>query len=164
MNKSFFLPIFFLLFVVGVLTEAEAFQSKKCISGGCNGEESLEEEHSLLVFISFSLPDASILSFSKDIEKYGGALVIRGLPDNSFAALSERLNQLRDQGMDAPILIDPDCFDNFGVDVVPAIVLNQGEVWDKISGNVPVSYALEVFSEKGETKDFAKGLKRREFQ
>jgi type-F conjugative transfer system pilin assembly protein TrbC len=56
-------------------------------------------------------------------------------------------------------LIDPTLFRDYGVTAVPTFILRQAEdapgaplVFDKISGNVTLGYALSQFAEKGEVK------------
>jgi len=133
-------------------------QETKCPSGGCFEGAPAEEDYPLLVFISFSMPEASLLSFAKELESCGGVFVVRGLPNNSFSEFFNKLNHLKEIGMDAPILIDPDSFEEYEVTEVPTIVLKGDEAFDKMTGNVPVSYALETFSEKGEEQYLAKEL------
>ncbi|MGE0198147.1 MAG: type-F conjugative transfer system pilin assembly protein TrbC [Simkaniaceae bacterium] len=139
-------------------SKAISSQETKCPSGGCFEGAPTLEDYPLLVFISFSMPEASLLSFAKELESCGGAFVVRGLPNNSFAEFFNKLNHLKEIGMDAPILIDPDSFEEYEVTEVPTIVLKGDEAFDKMIGNVPVSYALETFSEKGEEQYLAKEL------
>ena len=139
--------------------EEELTSQSKCPSGGCYESGELEADYPLLVFMSFSMPEAALLSFAQELEPYGGAFVIRGLPDNSFASVFNKLNLLKDLGMDAPILIDPDGFEDYQITEGPTIVLKGGKTFDKITGNIPISYALETFAEKGE-----ESLLAREFQ
>lgn len=133
--------------------------AEKCSRGECAKEPHLDEDYSILVFVSFSMPKPSFLSFAAELERYGGALVIRGLPNDSFADFSQELETLKKRGMDASILIDPDSFEEYGIDRVPSIVLRGDEGFDKITGNVPISYALETFAQKGEIRALAKELK-----
>jgi len=133
-------------------------QETKCPSGGCFEGSPTLEDYPLIVFISFSMPEASLLSFAKELESCGGVFVVRGLPNNSFAEFFNKLNHLKELGMDAPILIDPDSFEEYEVTEVPTIVLKGEQAFDKMTGNVPVAYTLETFSEKGEEQYLAKEL------
>lgn len=143
---------------LSLTSKATSSQETKCPSGGCFEGASTLEDYPLLVFISFSMPEASLLSFAKELESCGGAFVVRGLPNNSFAEFFNKLNHLKEVGMDAPILIDPDSFEEYEVTEVPTIVLKGEQAFDKMTGNVPASYALETFSEKGEEQYLAKEL------
>ena len=133
-------------------------QGSKCPSGGCYEGPPLEDDYPLLVFISFSMPKTSLLSFAKELEVYGGAFAVRGLPNDSFAEFFNRLNQLKEIGIDAPILIDPDSFEGYEISEVPTIVLRGEKNFDKMTGNVPISCVLETFAERGEEKLLAKEL------
>lgn len=135
-------------------------QESKCPSGGCYEGETLEADYPLLVFMSFSMPETALLVLAQELETYGGAFVIRGLPDNSFAEFFNKLNHLKDLGMDAPILIDPDSFEDYQITEVPTTILKGEESFDKITGNVPISYALETFAEKGEESLLAQQIQR----
>jgi len=141
------------------VSKEELSSPTKCPSGGCYEGEEVEVDYPLLVFMSFSTPEATLLSFAKELEVYGGAFVIRGLPDNSFAVFFNKLTRLKDLGMNAPILIDPDSFEDYQITEVPTIVLKGEKAFDKIIGNIPISNALEIFAEKGEERILA-----REFQ
>lgn len=143
---------------LSLASKATSSQETKCPSGGCFEGAPTLEDYPLLVFISFSMPEASLLSFAKELETYGGAFVVRGLPNNSFAEFFNKLNHLKEMGMDASILIDPDSFEEYEVTEVPTIVLKGEQAFDKMIGNVPASYALETFSEKGEEQYLAKEL------
>lgn len=139
-------------------SKAISSQETKCPSGGCFKGAPTLKDYPLLVFISFTMPEASLLSFAKELESCGGAFVVRGLPNNSFAEFFNKLNHLKEIGMDAPILIDPDSFEEYEVTEVPTIVLKGEQAFDKMTGNVPASYALETFSEKGEEQHLGKQL------
>ncbi|MCB1073478.1 MAG: type-F conjugative transfer system pilin assembly protein TrbC [Chlamydiia bacterium] len=145
---------------LSLASKATSSQETKCPSGGCFEGAPTLEDYPLLVFISFSMPEASLLALAKELETNGGAFLVRGLPNNSFAEFFNKLNLLKEMGMDAPILIDPDSFEEYEVTEVPTIVLKGDEAFDKMSGNVPASYALETFAEKGEKKHLAKQVQR----
>lgn len=140
------------------LFSGEEALDSKCSSGGdCNADFALHEDE-LKVFVSFSMPDTALLSFSKALEKTGGTLVFRGLPENSFQEFAQKILELKKQGMGAQVSVDPESFEKFQIKNVPTICLNGNEGMDKISGNVSLQYALSSFSEKGETKEKAREL------
>ena len=136
----------------------EEVLDSKCSSGGdCNADFALHEDE-LKVFVSFSMPDTALLSFSKTLEKTGGTLVFRGLPENSFQEFAQKILALKKQGMGAQVSVDPESFEKLQIKNVPTISLNLGEYTDRISGNVSLQYVLSRFSEKGETKEKASEL------
>ncbi len=138
--------------------EVSGASESKCPSGGCVASSDEDLEYPFLVFVSFSMPEASLVSLAQELQHYGGAFVVRGLPDNSFQEFLKRINYLKTLGVDAPFLIDPDSFEKYDVGSVPTIILQEEESFDKVMGNVPLSYALEIFEEKGETKRLAKQI------
>ncbi|MGK5593736.1 MAG: type-F conjugative transfer system pilin assembly protein TrbC [Parachlamydiaceae bacterium] len=120
-------------------------------SGKCHVNVSNEKEHELLIFLSFSAPNDVWLRVSKEIEKYGGIIVLRGLPNNSFLELSKRIQALTKLGVTAPIQINPILFDRYKVQAVPCYVVKNEIAFDKVSGNASLAYALEEMSRNGET-------------
>jgi type-F conjugative transfer system pilin assembly protein TrbC len=121
----------------------------------CFGKELFTEEPHLLVFISFSVPEATWLSLSQDLERLDGAFVLRGLPNQSFQALAHHLLKLKERGVNAPIQLDPKKFREFNVSHVPSFVVvnDHTHTFDKVSGNVSLQFALDLMSSKGETKE-----------
>lgn len=115
----------------------------------------------LFVFISFSVPLETWKEHSYFLKKLGGTFVLRGLPDNSFEMLSQKLLELRQAGIDAPVILDPPLFEAHEITMVPSIVLLDKEDSDKVAGNIKIFSALSIFSENGVTKKAAKELLNR---
>ena len=115
------------------------------IKGKCllNAPISLEPETSLYIFVSFSMPDDAWLLLSKEVEKTGGIFVLRGLPNNSFKQLAEKLYALRLNGVNATVQVDPRLFHKYNIEKVPSFVTVDENDFDKLSGNVTLAYALE---------------------
>lgn len=109
----------------------------------------------LLLFTSFSVPLESWKEHSHYLQKLNGAFVLRGLPNDSFEELQVKILELRKAGIQAEILLDPVAFEEHNIDSVPSLVLQQKNQSDKISGNLPIPYALTLFSEKGDTQELA---------
>ncbi|MCB1115020.1 MAG: type-F conjugative transfer system pilin assembly protein TrbC [Chlamydiia bacterium] len=129
---------------------------EKCMRGEC--VYSQEEEESLKMCISFSMPEEALLFFSKELEYYGGSFVFRGIPNNSFPEFFKQIKRLRDLGLQAPISIDPDLFEKFSIDGVPTLLLMSEEGVDRLVGNVPIRDSLEKFSFLGDSQQLAKAL------
>lgn len=113
----------------------------------------------LMGFISFSIPMDTLLEISLHLQRVGGAFVIRGLPENSFKLLSEKIVELKKRGVNIPILIDPKAFELHKVEQVPTYVLFDGFKFDKIAGNISADAVLSAFAEKGDCEE-AKNLLR----
>lgn len=107
-----------------------------------------DPEPSFYICMSFSLPDVVWISLSKEMEKSGGMMVLRGLPNNSFKELAKRLHSLRLQGMLATVQINPELFTKFSVSKVPCFVQTDEGSYNKLSGNVSLAFALEKLRAK----------------
>ncbi len=109
-------------------------------------KETSESKEELFVFVSLSMPDETLVALSKEIEESHGIMVVRGVPNNSFKAFAKRILGLREKGFAASLQIHPKLFKEYGVGGVPAFVLKQGDTFDKVSGNIALKYALELFA------------------
>ena len=102
-----------------------------------------EDYPPLLVFVSFSMPKESLQQWITQTRNAGGAVVIRGLIDNSFRKTAEVLSPLLEKESSG-ILLDPEPFKTFKVDKVPAVVVQQGAAeFDAFYGDTTLDYALE---------------------
>ena len=137
--------------------KAESQPDKKCPRGGCLTNATIEDEDpSLMVFISFSVPEASWKEHSQVLERLNGAFILRGLPDNSFSEFARKIKHLREAGINAPILIDDEAFAKYRVHHAPTIVLKKGQIHDKVTGNLQIPEALTIFARHGQTASLAK--------
>lgn len=113
----------------------------------------------LYLFVSLSLPAASLSAYAQQMHGKPVIWVFRGLKDNDFKSMAEKLKSFSpvqgDQSWQAQIMIDSTLFERFQVDAVPAFILpleaipaceQQGCETPrhiKVSGEVPIAYALE---------------------
>lgn len=120
----------------------------------------------LLIFISFSIPDQSLQQIIQQIKKTDGVLVIRGMYKNSMKETLAKIYQLEKNGVRA--IIDPILFSKYNVSKVPAFVVQKKNneclvsgkctpVFDKISGNISLEYALERFEAEGSLSTTSRG-------
>ena len=122
--------------------------------------QSLDETAALYVFMSFSLEDKLWIQFSQELERIGGVFVVRGPPQNSFKELANRIFDLQEKGVNAPIQIHPTLFKECEVQLVPTIAVIEGHRYDKIAGNLSIKHALEKMGSQGETSE-ARSLYRK---
>ena len=138
-----------------------------------NSDEERERQFAgLYIFVSTSMPKPLLKSYLQEANKYGGVLVLKGLPQGSFKELTKFVIDLTGnngnlQDIAANIQIDDEAYERFKVVSVPTIVLsvdseyhpNQTAIlkFDKMVGNVGVNYSLEEFSKSGELKAQASG-------
>jgi len=126
----------------------------------------IEKEPEFFAFVSLSIPETSLKQMSKELERIGGSFVFRGMPNDSFNDFIKKVLHFREQGILAPILVDPDAFSEYNVTEVPTFVylppsietLSTEELsrasedtsypkYKKIVGNVSIPYALEKMGE-----------------
>ena len=115
-----------------------------------------------MVFVSLSMPDASLKRVIQETSAAGGVVVFRGFPGNSAKQFLERLSKVIEKDSDfASIGIDPRLFRAFEVSAVPTYVVTSTDFdlcdglacrttpppFDRMSGNVSVEYALGSFAE-----------------
>lgn len=124
------------------------------ITGKCvrNSQIQSDLDPSLYIFVSFSMPREALLSLSKEVEKLGGVMVLRGLPENSFKQLAVSLHRLRKQGLSSTVQVDPRLFSKYGITNVPAFVVKQDGGFDKLAGNVSLAFALEKIKQVQEAR------------
>ena len=138
-----------------------------------NSDEERERQFAgLYIFVSTSMPKPLLKSYLQEANKYGGVLVLKGLPQGSFKELTKFVIDLTGnngnlQDIAANIQIDDEAYEKFKIVSVPTIVLskeddyhpNQTAIFqfDKMVGNVGVKYSLEEFSKSGELKVQALG-------
>jgi len=121
----------------------------------------------VMIFVSSSIPKASLKDLMIQAKKSGAVLVFRGL----IGGLKNTAKFLGDISRDnVQAIIDPRLFDLFNIEVVPTIVVLKeatqdcnidGDckitpIHDRISGNITLDYALEtIVNGKGETSSIA---------
>ena len=125
-----------------------------------------KQESELYVFVSTSMPKPLLKAYAQEAKKYGGVLVFKGLPNGSFKELAVLVAELtidpvgtKDANNSLGLQIDDEAFDRFDVSAVPTIILSTTSeyqphqtstvIYDKITGNVGIKYALEQFSSSG---------------
>ncbi|MDE0703425.1 MAG: type-F conjugative transfer system pilin assembly protein TrbC [Rhodospirillaceae bacterium] len=130
--------------------------------GGDVGKRPASAE--VLIFTSLSVPAASWRQWSRDADRSGAPLVLRGVAGNS---LPETARQIRARlgGHDAALAIDPRLFRLFGIERVPAVVVVPNGVpacesrrcsddpappHDLVSGNIGLIAALEAVAAEGD--------------
>lgn len=95
-----------------------------------------------LIFVSLSMPEATLKSLYIDAQAHGAALVLRGLKNHSFKQTTEALKQLG-----ITVQIDPLLFKKYQIKAVPTFVWVVGPQTHTLSGNVSLAYALSQFKE-----------------
>lgn len=135
-------------------------------------------EPTLLVFVSFTLPEATLVRLVEQAAAARATLVLRGLVNGSLMQTVARAHALIGSRQVA-VQIDPLAFDRFGVTQAPAFVLLRRGVearaceagscftedaFVRAAGDVSIRYALEFISRTapgfaGDAEPFLRRLK-----
>lgn len=119
----------------------------------------LKKVSQVLVFLSFSMPERSLLAWLLQCKQSEATPVIRGLIHNSFKETMIAIKTLS-QKTGIGVQLDPILFKTFEIAVVPAVVyvkdipacpgnMNCKPVdYDKLYGDVSLDYALEKIESK----------------
>jgi type-F conjugative transfer system pilin assembly protein TrbC len=113
----------------------------------------------LMVFVSSSMPQESLIQYANQVRKSGGVMVLRGFINGSMTNTVKFVKSLSDEGTRA--IIDPNVFRLFDIRQVPEVIVisdqnncvngkcEQTPLHDRIRGNVSLEYALEKISKEG---------------
>lgn len=106
----------------------------------------LPSKDQILVFVSFSMPEASIKALLTDSQDKNVVLVLRGLVEDSFVKTAQKLKELDPGDLKSGLEINPELFDEYAIKAVPTFVKIKDErVVARLRGNVSLSYALDAF-------------------
>ena len=129
-------------------------------------ESILKPRPLLQIFVSSSMSKESLKSYVREAHRYNGVLVFRGLQQGSFRKITDLVMDISDEQYPVAMQIDDEAFAQFGVTVVPAIVLTVAasmfseqtskEKFDKVTGHITIKAALEMFAAKGDLAANAK--------
>ena len=113
----------------------------------------------MLVFVSFSMPDAALSRVVDQAAKADATLVLRGLANGSLVRTVTRVRQLIGSRRVA-VQIDPQAFDRYAITQAPSFVLVRdgaqasscaagvcvpGDGFVMAAGDVSLDYALALF-------------------
>ena len=127
--------------------------SGACAVGGCSSfrakgaplhiESPLLASNRPLIFVSASMPIASLKRLAYQATQHNAILVIRGMVKDSMVATAQLVDEIA-----YPLEIDPKLFERFGVKQVPLFLVKHNETWHTVSGNVDLTFALETVTKK----------------
>ena len=128
----------------------------------------LDTNISLKIFVSSSMSKNLLKSYAKSARKYNATLMFQGLPSGSWRKLSDLVYEISEgDDENIAIQIDDEAFNQYGVIVVPAIILAKEEealsenpriTFDKVTGSIGIRKALELFCERGQLSDIASNI------
>ena len=120
---------------------------------------------SLLIFVSFSMPPASLYGLAQEASKIDAGLILRGLPGDDREEVLVQFHDLAAHAPDAALAVDPALFEDFSIAQVPVFIwplhscaerTEQGKYLCadrshlRLAGDVSLHYVLEKMSEHSE--------------
>jgi conjugal transfer pilus assembly protein TrbC len=115
-----------------------------------------------IIFVSFSMPDESIVTYLRDAKKIHASVVIRGLINNSFKETFLKMSSIVQQAGGGGVELNPPLFKKFTISRVPAVVIvpdNQilsskkssstEADFDVVYGDIPLFNALKIIRDHG---------------
>lgn len=125
---------------------------------------------SILIFVSFSMPQESLQAYLHDAKKIHASVIIRGLIDNSFKKTFQKMAELVKASGGGGVELNPLWFKRFDIQTVPAVVVvpegsvcfkndvcNKENDFDVMVGDITLTAALREIRDRGRlTKDIAK--------
>jgi len=116
-------------------------------------------EPELLIFISFGMPEQSLKLWAIDASRAGGKLLLRGFFENSLQKTADKTLAVFGEEPNVDVAINPERFQQFKIEVVPAVVLLQPKQsledrdaipdFDVVYGDTTLRAALERISQSG---------------
>jgi type-F conjugative transfer system pilin assembly protein TrbC len=119
----------------------------------------------VLIFISSSMPKASLVQWLKEAKQLGAAIILMGFINNSLPETEAYFAPVFKEVEESGIEINPTLFNTYHITAVPAVVVTTGSLacnsiespsFDLVMGNTSLSAALKIIAEKGELGSIAK--------
>jgi len=120
-------------------------------------------ESGLLIFVSFSMPKESLKLWAEQANRVGCPLLLRGFVDNDLTKTTAKTHTIFGEKANVEVSVDPEKFQKFNIDVVPAVVITTQENaiekesvdgssvpnFDVIYGDTTLEEALERIAKSG---------------
>ena len=104
----------------------------------------------LMYFVSFSIPDDGLKEMMLDAHYLQVPVLINGLINNDLRSTIKKIFDLKKENNIGGVQIDPNAFKEYGIKKVPALVLQCGNEYDVVYGNVKITNALEQMKDNGD--------------
>jgi conjugal transfer pilus assembly protein TrbC len=104
-----------------------------------------------LVFVSFSMPEKLMLQTLKDASVHKIPVLLNGLVDDSMPKTIKKIMSYTQKAPDLAIQIDPESFQKYQIKKVPALVSDNGQVFDVVYGNNRLAGLIDEIQRKGES-------------
>lgn len=119
-------------------------------SGQAEQNSATRQTPRAVYFVSLGIPEEGLLPMLSDARRFGIPATLRGLLNNDFRQTAEKMFELSKKDRQAGVQIDPTLFQQYGIKVVPALVVTCGGKFDVLYGSLPVQQALEEVRQRGD--------------
>lgn len=104
---------------------------------------------SSMVFVSFSMPKPLLEATLKESSRMQIPAYLNGLHHNSMQETAIEIMKLSEVVPGLNVQIDPTAFERYGIGQVPALVCDNGQVFDVLYGNLSLAHAWERIKHEG---------------
>ncbi|HBL7007489.1 type-F conjugative transfer system pilin assembly protein TrbC [Citrobacter sp. RHB35-C17] len=111
-------------------------------------------------FLSFSIPDEPIKRMISQASHYKIPATVRGLIENNMEKTTAKMFELVKDNNQGGVAIDPEPFKRFHIDAVPALVVQCGQKFDVVYGDISLNGLLREVKEGGDCSDVARRILR----
>lgn len=127
-------------------------------------EDEFNFEESLIVLVSFSMPERLIIDYLQEAQKIGARVVLKGPVNDSLDETIKRISGMIKEKDYKGMMIDPTLFSRFDVKSAPTLVLPLESIkpcdpngcetpeYVKASGSISIEYFLEKVGRVGGDK------------
>ena len=129
------------------------------VDGVIDDDKVKNQAPKILVFVSFSMPKASLRALAQEVAKHNAVLVMRGLKGDSFKVTQKAFLEILTEGKNLDpknianqdmqgFEVNPELFKTYKITKVPVFVLikKTSEI-SRLSGNVSLDFAAKKLKE-----------------
>ncbi|MED7793166.1 type-F conjugative transfer system pilin assembly protein TrbC [Klebsiella aerogenes] len=115
-----------------------------------------KEQPRIMMFVSFSLPEAELKQRVADAAHYGIPVIIRGMVNGNMRQTATAVGRLVQETKTGGVEIEPTLFRQFSVTVVPQLIVTcEGHI-DRLSGDLALPVALKKVTAEGDCAAIAR--------
>ncbi|HAT7809689.1 TPA: type-F conjugative transfer system pilin assembly protein TrbC [Legionella pneumophila] len=114
----------------------------------------------LSVFVSFSMPETLFRETLKESAQRNIPAYLNGLYRDSMSETALKVMALNKRIPNLNMAIDPTLFERFGIQKVPALVVDDGKAFDVIYGHLTIQEGLARMAGRGEVYFTSKEIRR----
>jgi conjugal transfer pilus assembly protein TrbC len=118
--------------------------------------------YNVSVFVSFSMPDNLLEETLKESAQLNIPAYLNGLYRDSMRETALKVMALSEHIPNLNFNIDPSLFERFGIEQVPALVIDNGRAFDVIYGHLPIKEGLSRMAGRGNSELSNESVRRLE--